>query len=499
MNTWETVLVTALISAVAGTLAGARITRHRIRRDAPRFIPPATTAIRPVSDRKKDTAEPNHPAASAPHMFGLLGSAASALRAGVHAVGRAGRRRLPAAADPAATPALPFGHGSADAKGPGRSPGIDSSAAAASATSVSPLPPTLLRRAPALRAPAELQVAPSTLPAVPGPAAGPMRRTPALDILTWELEYGQAALRVSTASRDITVALPDVDGLRIGPEDADVMVPELAVDLLLGRSGFVWTVQRAGPPDLAVTLDEVPLTPVPMPWTSSRRLTAGAVTLTLENAPSADPWFDEPATEVGDPLVDLFAARANGYGLAIGMSDELYASTLATTALAAFDPRILDPARAAALVSLNVTLALRDARRARGDAAGEGRPRLAILGIDGRAELRAVANFDVSVWAITRHEVVLLARSSPEQATGPEVTPLEVSASPPLGDRPILLLTAGAPAATLAGRLAGFTTLTIGPKRLAQVIVSGPNGAVAAAAVLSRELHGSVAGSRWSA
>jgi hypothetical protein len=379
-----------------------------------------------------------------------------------------------------------------------RSPVMNPSAVAAGLDSAPPpLPPTQVRRTHAVEAPAEFQIA-GALPAAPSLATGPMRRTPALDIPKWESGDDQAALHVSTASGDVTIALPDVDGLRIGPEDADVLVPELAVDLLVGRSGFVWTVQRAGPPDQGVALDGVPLTSVPMPWTSSRRLTAGAVTLTLENAAPANPSLEEPATEVGGSLADLFAARANGYGLSIGMSDEPYASTLATTALAAFDPRILDPARAAALASLNVTLALRDARRAHGGPAGDAFPRLAILGIDGRAELRAAANFDVSIWAVTRHEVVLLSRTSPARSDALEVTPLEMFSSASLGDRPILLLAAGAPTATLGRRLAGFTTLTANPEQLARVIVSGPNAAVAAAAVLSRELHGSVAGSRWS-
>src|SRR5690242_8403370 len=133
------------------------------------------------------------------------------------------------------------------------------------------------------------------LPALADFARSPVRPTPVMSVPAPDLE--RAVLRVSTAVGDRTYPLSSEEGLTVDPRSGDIVVPELAAGLILGRNGDVWTVQTAGPVDPAVALDGVPLTSVAMPWTSSRRLTAGALTLTLENAPSGPAFLDEPAID----------------------------------------------------------------------------------------------------------------------------------------------------------------------------------------------------------
>ena len=489
MSSWETIVIAAMAAAFAGSVIGARVARRRLRRRARQAgwdlrlmheIPARDDQPAPARRRRRGS------------LLARLGIWGLTLRVDAAAALRAARRRL---------------------RRPGRAaPGFgvtDDEALAANGTAVElreipgtfgaslpPPAPTVKRRA---------DPAPGGLAAIsppqarPAPAQGgaPLARTPALEIPGQDIETGPAVLRVSTAAGGLMHPLPDQEGLRIGPEPADIVVPELSTELLLGRSGFVWTVQMAGPADPTVTLDGVPLTSVALPWTSGRRLTAGAIALTLENAPAARICFDEPATNVGEDLAKTYAARANAYALAIGMDDGPYAAMLATAAVAAFDPRLLDPARGAALGALNVTLAVRDSSRTHSDGGDEGFPLVAIVGTDASGELRAATSLNVSVWAITRGGVVLLSSAAAEAHGALEVIPLDVRPVDDLGERPILLLAAGAQPMVVSQRLAGATTLNASPEQLARAVAGSPGGpAVAAAAILDRPLRGST-GNRW--
>jgi hypothetical protein len=306
-----------------------------------------------------------------------------------------------------------------------------------------------------------------------------MRRTPSFDEPP-DRQDATTELRINTAGGEIIRAQPE-EGFTIGPPGADLMVPELPARLILGRSGDVWTVQAAGPVDLGVTLDGVPVTSVPMPWTSDRRLTVGALTLTLENAPADQPSFRAPAARVDPEYALSHAASANAYGLVIGRSNGKDASTLVAAALAALDPRILDPARAAALAALNITLAIRDAEwRSARDFSGEP-PRVAVLGVDANGKWRAAANFEVSVWAITENARTPLSSHLPEEVSQLEVVPLDLRVATELGEYPTLLLTAGASLDTLSRQLTEHRTDS--PEQLVNSLVASGIVAVAAAAV----------------
>ena len=327
------------------------------------------------------------------------------------------------------------------------------------------------------------------LPALADFARSPVRPTPVMSVPAPDLE--RAVLRVSTAVGDRTYPLSSEEGLTVDPRSGDIVVPELAAGLILGRNGDVWTVQTAGPVDPAVALDGVPLTSVAMPWTSSRRLTAGALTLTLENAPSGPAFLDEPAICVRADAATTWSARANAYGLAIGTSVGRDAATLVTAALAGFDPRMLDPARAAALAALNVTLAVRGIRREHLDGVAEESPEVAVLGIDEKGELRGAANFDVSVWALTQRSYVPLSRPVAQETSPLEVVPLNLHVSADLGSRPALLLTAGAPPQVIEKYLHDATTRTVSPDYLVRAVAGGSHATctAAAAAVVSRGRH----------
>jgi hypothetical protein len=440
MSTWGTILLAAVVAGLVGTLAGMFASRRSIRRHI---------------DRTDAVTRP---------------SLAEAAWRG----GDAGGAAPPAAGSYTEAP--------------------DSGAPP-------PLVPTRARRtAPAVaRRPSQPRQTNGT-PAASRSGPPPLPRTPVLAAADADVHLPR--LRVIRATGDTTRVLHDDEGLSIGPGHADVVVPELAVELLLGRSGIVWTIQTAGRVDPTVMLDGVPLTSVAIPWTSDRRLTAGALTLALENVPPPEPSFAEPATHISGELAGIYAARASAYGLAIGLSDGLDAATLATVALAAFDQRMLDPARGAALAALNVTLAVRDAKRDSPDGVSAKPPQVAMLGIDAHGDLRAAANFAVSVWGITETQTVLLSSVQPEKVAALEVGPLDLRASVPLGERPVLLLTAAIPQEPLRRYLAGVTTLTADPGQLVRAVAGlSPSGGVgAAAAVLSGALHGSVTGaplSRW--
>jgi hypothetical protein len=486
MSNWETIVLTAVAAALAGAVTGAWLTRRRLRLRARKAgwdlrmmqeVPVLDDQPVPLSRRRRR----GSPLAR----LGIWGLTA---RDGLRAVLGAARRRLRRTrreAPAGASPPPPSGMS-----------GDQSSAAASTAPELRALPggsgtalpppvPTVKRRP---------EFASGELS---GQGRAPLARTPALQVHGDDTGAGLATLAVTTAAASVKHPLPDQEGLRIGPEPADVVVPELSTELLLGRNGFVWTVQVAGPADPAVTLDGVPLTSVALPWTSNRRLRAGAITLTLENAPPARIAFEEPATDDGADLTETYAARANAYALAIGVGDGSYAGMLATAAVAAFDPRLLDPARGAALGALNVTLAVRDSRRTRSDVGEEGFPLIAIVGMDASGELRAATNFDVSVWAITRSGVVLLSSAAAAAHGTLEVIPLDVRPVDDLGDRPVLLLAAGAQAMTIGHRLNGATAANTSPERLVRV-AAGPPGdpAVAAAAILDRPLRGGT-GNRW--
>ena len=320
-------------------------------------------------------------------------------------------------------------------------------------------------------------------------ARSPARPTPVMSVPAPDLD--RAVLRVSTAVGDRTYPLRSEEGLTVDPRAGDVVVPELAVGLILGRNGDVWTVQTAGPVDPAVALDGVPLTSVAMPWTSGRRLTAGALTLTLENAPAGPAFLDEAAICIRADAAATWSARANAYGLAIGASASRDASTLVTAALAGFDPRMLDPARAAALAALNVTLAVRGIRREHRDGVVEESPEIAVLGIDEKGELRGAANFDVSVWALTQRGCVQLSRRVAQETSPLEVVPLNLSVPPDLGSRPVLLLTASAPPAVIEEFLQEATTRTVSPDYLVRAVAADSRAicAAAAAAAVSRGRH----------
>jgi hypothetical protein len=292
-------------------------------------------------------------------------------------------------------------------------------------------------------------------------------------------------------------ALPDAEGLRIGPEPADIVVPEMPVHLLLGRSGFVWTVQLAGTvSQAAVTFGGIPLTAVPMPWRSGQVLSAGGAALTLENAAPAKACFADQATETSIALARTGAAYADAYGLALGVAGSSYARLLAVAAVTAFDPRLLDPARGAALGALNVTLAVREARRgSSGAAEDEASLRIAVLGADAKGELRAAANFDVSVLAITEGGVIQL--SGPVAQTRPGVIPLGIRPAQDLGEQPIVLLAGGVSTADVRQCLTGATALNASPHEVTRAVTALPEtAAVAAAAVLVRPLRAG-SGSRW--
>jgi len=495
MSSWEVIVITAVIAAFAGAVIGARVARRGARRHA-RSAGRDLTLMRevPTLDDWPAPADPGL-RQRLPALVGILSlTMLTAARAAVRATRRRMRRAV--GADPAELSIQPVLDLGGEPASTGTALELRAAPSALSAA-MPPLAPTVVRRAdPVLGGPAPLPLPGAQW--VTGPGRKPLARTPALEIAERDSENGPALLRVTTAAGDFIHPLPDEEGLRIGPEPADVVVPELSTVLLLGRRGFVWTVQMAGPADPTVTLDGVPLTSVAMPWTSNRRLTAGAITLTLENASPARASFEEPATDVSPDLANMCAARANAYGLAIGMGDGPYAAMLATAAIAAFDPRLLDPARGAALSALNVTLAVRDVPHAHSDSVGEGVPLVAIAGMDATGELRAATNFDVSVWAITRRGVVLLSGSTSQAPAALEVIPLDVRLAEDLGERPTLLLAAGAPTAALGRRLAGATTLKASPEQLARAVASAPDvPAVAAAAVLTRPLRGS-AGTRWS-
>lgn len=490
MSDWAAVAVIAVLAGLVGAVIGARVTRRGIRRQAQRAarrLPLMHEALAPAD--RPAPAQRKHKSEILP-LFGILGLAILARL-------RTARRRMKArirvrrAAD--AGSLLDDGAGAPSA-GPGTALDLYPTRAALSAPP--PLAPTVVRRAD----PGPGGPAPVPLPGVrwvTGPGRTPLSRTPTLEGPGPDAESGPALLRVVTAAGSASHRLPDTEGLRIGPEPAEVVVPELGTQLLLGRSGFVWTVQLAGPADAGVMLDGVPLTSVAMPWTSGRRLTAGAITLTLENAPSATASFGEPATDISPALADRCAVRANAYGLALGVGEGPYAGLLATAALAAFDPRLLDPARGAALGALNVTFAVRDARDAPSGRDRATPPLVAIVGLDASGDLRAATNFDVSVWAITQSGVVLLSGDSQEAPGELEVIPLDVHPARDLGDQPVLLLAAGAPPAILSHRLAGLTTLKASPEQVTRAVVSGPGaGAVAAAATLTRPLRGG-GGTRW--
>jgi hypothetical protein len=428
-----TVILTVVLAVLTGTAAGARAARRQIRRVA-----------------RRQTAQHNAPA-----------------------------ERLE-------QPSVRVGPGDPDRSDRPVAP--DRPASAASASVAPPLVPTRMRRANANDGsrPAGKAVAALSVPSRPGRI--PLKPTAIMAVPASELD--RVVLRVSRAVGESVHPLPNEEGLTIDPKAGDVVVPELSVGLILGRNGDVWTVQSAGPVDPAVTLDGVPLTSVAIPWTSSRRLTAGALTLSLENAPSELPSFEEPAMCTSAKVFGTWAARANAYGLAIGASDGQDASTLVTSALAAFDPRMLDPARAAALAALNITLTVRDTRRERPDGVSEEEaPRVAVLGVDERGELRGAANFDVSVWGLTEEGCVMLSRHVMRETSPLEVVPLDIALPETIGRRPLLLLTAGAPAASFADLLGGATTRTVSSDQLVRA-VAGPArapGRAAAAAVWSRE------------
>jgi hypothetical protein len=500
MSGWETIAVTAVTAGVAGAAIGASVARRSMRRQARRASRHLTLMREVLAPEERPAPAERRPKGEILALFGILGLA---VLAHVRAARRRMRTRIRVrrAADPdrfgrSIGPGLDVGAGAASGV-PGTAVALPDPGALGVALPP-PLAPTMVRRAD----PAPGGLVPASLPGarwVPDPGwTPPLARTPALEIPGRDAESGPAVLRVVTAAGDVILPLPDGEGLCIGPGPADVVVPELGTELLLGRSGFVWTVQLAGPADQRVTLDGVPLTSVAMPWTSNRRLTAGAISLLLENAPPARASFDEPATDVSTDLATRCAACANAYGLAIGVGEGPYPAMLATAALAAFDPRLLDPARGAALGALNVTFAVRDSRDAHPGRGSEGLPLVAIVGLDASGELRAATNFDVSVWAITQSGVILLSDPAPEAPGALEVIPLDVHPADDLGDRPVLLLAAGAPTTVLRQRLADVTALRASPEQLTRSVVSGPGAsAVAAAAVLTRPLRGS-AGTRWS-
>jgi hypothetical protein len=480
MSTLATVVVAAVIAAFVGALTGAltarRSLRHRAKSAGLRQVsarlpvprrPPVLGDPGLAIDRSRVPKPQTSLLARARGWLRRWSRAASGGRAGVRARSLFGRRWRRTA-------------GSAS-QAPGQSPVPRIPGPAMRP----PMAPTVVRRAaPAAGWPADPPRTVGELAAAAAAARASLPRTPVLGPAPRAPESGRPMLRVTTATSDATRELPATEGLSIGPEYADVVVRELNVELLLGRSGDLWTIQRTGSADPSVTLDGVPLTSVAMPWTSNRRLTAGAVSLTLENARAADPAFAEPATDISPDLTGMCAARASAYGLAIAMSDGQDAATLATAALAAFDPRMMDPARGAALAALNVTLAVRDARRGYLDSISKDPPRVAVLGVDIRGELRAAANFDVSVWAVTQTETLLLSISPDEAVTTLEVIPLPVRAAG-LGERPVLLLTAGAAVSTLRQYLAGATTLRAGPEQLTRAVVGIPDVySIAAAAVL---------------
>jgi hypothetical protein len=329
----------------------------------------------------------------------------------------------------------------------------------------------------------------------PSRQPGPRRTAPLFAPHAKRAVAGRAAMHVHTATNTFIHPLTDTStSWRVAADDtADIIVRDLAVEVLVGRNGDVWTVRTAGPIMPDVVLDGVPLTRVAMPWAPQRRLRIGAVDLSLEGIQGAIPSLDQPAERTHARLASKFAARANVHALALAEGPPQEAATLATAALACFDPRLLDPARAASLAALNVSLAL---RRHHIDQTVQ--RRVAVVGFDADGELRGAANFAVTVWAVTVDGPVNLGGVGIGGVTHAlDVVALEFPQTAVLSrNRGVLLLAAGPGVPLVPRRLKGLTPLNATPKLVVEAVAGGSNATRPVAAAAAAAVPPATAGAR---
>jgi hypothetical protein len=265
---------------------------------------------------------------------------------------------------------------------------------------------------------------------------------------------------------------------RIGAaaDAADIVIPEVGTDILIGRNGDVWTAASTGPIQNSVTLDAVTLPTVPMPWPPERKLRVGAITMTLERIPEPAATLADPTNQTHASLDGLFAAHASRYALALARSGSERAESVAAAALACFDSRLLDPARGAALATLNMTLALRSQLTEDQEFDTERTPlAVGIVGFDHYGRFRAAANFPMAVWAVTSNGPVQLGETR-AGLDSVEVEPVRVREDLLQDmDRPLLLIAAGPDLSVVGKRLRGLTTLNATSAQLAAAVI-GPLG-----------------------
>jgi hypothetical protein len=278
---------------------------------------------------------------------------------------------------------------------------------------------------------------------------------------------GESSGRVLTGDRS---------SWRVGADpDADIVVPDVGIDVLIGRNGDVWTAASEGPIDDNVTLDAVTLPTVPMPWPPSRKLRVGAITMTLEGIAGPPATLEDLWNETHADLAGRYAAHANHYALALARSGKERAESITAAALACFDSRLLDPARGATLAAMNMTLA----RRAHDDSRALDviPPELlvGIAGFDRSGRLRAAANFPMAVWVVTDTGSVPLGQVGTAGGTSPVeivTVPIDDEALRK-ADRPLLLVAAGPDLSVVGGRIRNFSTLNATAAQLVAAVL-GP-------------------------
>jgi hypothetical protein len=279
----------------------------------------------------------------------------------------------------------------------------------------------------------------------------------------------------------------DRSSWRVGSApDADIVIADASVDVLIGRNADVWTAASEGPILGNVTLDAVTLPTVPMPWPPKRKLRVGAVTMTLEGIDGPPPTLEDLSNQTHASLAGRYAAHANNYALALARSGKERAESVTAAALACFDSRLLDPARGAALAAMNMTLA----RRPHGDSpALDQSPAelfIGIAGFDRSGRLRAAANFPIAVWAVTDTGSVPLG----QLGTAGVSSPLEVVTCPiddealSSSDRPLLLIAAGPDLSVVGERIRNLSTLNATAAQLTAAVLgpAGTDAPIAAAA-----------------
>jgi hypothetical protein len=275
----------------------------------------------------------------------------------------------------------------------------------------------------------------------------------------------------------------DRSSWRVGSSaDADILIPDASVGVLIGRNGDVWTAASEGPIHSNVLLDGVTLPTVPMPWLPDRKLRMGAITMTLRGIASPTATLGDLSNETHPGLAGHYAAHANKYALALAQTGRERAEAIAAAVIACFDSRLLDPARGAALATMNMTFALRTRDDRSAYDADPAELFVGVAGFDRAGRLRAAANFPVAVWAVTESGPVRLGQLDEVDS----LSPVEVAAIPvdddALRGRPLLFIAAGPDLSVIGPRIRGLTTLNATTAQLTSAVL-GPQGTEAPIAV----------------